>query len=100
MDNSGNLPFQGNSALWEILELQRVLRGHESLIFDNRIYVVSVTSKLHEYKATHNKEHALLMEMVLQQIQALETECRMPRQLVSLQNRSSQSVASNIGLSM
>jgi hypothetical protein len=87
----------------EIQEMHRVLCRHEDFINSNRMSIFLVTTKVHENEHQCISQNAVIMETLLQQkrqIQVLEAECSMLRNMVCNLNKGSQSVASNFRMSM
>ena len=76
MGNMGHHSHPSCYHPYEKYEINGILRRHEDLISRNRTSIFIVTSQVHGQEETHNIEHVVIMETLLQQkrqIQALET---------------------------
>jgi hypothetical protein len=83
--------------------MHRFLRKHEDFINRNRMSIFSVTTKVHENEHQCISQNEVIMDTLLQQtkqIQALEVECSMLRNMVYNINKGSQSIASNFRMPM
>jgi len=80
------------------MEFKRTLKGHEEIIQDNRNFLFSLTTKLHENEHRYASQHATIMNLLFQQRQkldVLEVECNILRILAINLNKEAQSTTSN-----
>jgi hypothetical protein len=87
----------------EIQEMHRVLCRHEDFINSNRTSIFSVTTKVHENEHQCISQNAVIMDTLVQQkrqIQVLEVECSMLRNMVCNLSKGSHSAASNYRMSV
>jgi hypothetical protein len=84
--------------LLEAREFHKVLRRHEESNQCNKTSLFSLTTKVHENKQHCTSQNAMIMNTLVQhkqQINVLEVECSMLRNMVSNISKGSHYVASN-----
>jgi hypothetical protein len=87
----------------EAQEFCRVLQRHEESISSNKTSIFSMTTKVHENEHQCISHNAMVMNTLVQQkqqIDVLEVECSMLRNMVYNLSKGSHSTTSNLKMSM